>query len=173
MKLSFLALEGETILDEAKAFTYGHLKDMKGIIDSNLKSLVEHALELPLHWRMLRLEAKWYINIYERMENMNPLLLEPAKLNFNMVQALYQGQVRKMSRWWKDLGLGPKLGFARDRLIECFVWTIRYIFYPQFEQCREVLTKVNKFITTIDDVYDVYGSLDELERYLQRPLIGR
>ncbi|XP_058071041.1 alpha-terpineol synthase, chloroplastic-like [Magnolia sinica] len=162
---SYLALEGETALDEAQAFTYRHLKDLKGNIDSNLKSLVEHALEHPLHWRMLRLEASWYIDTYERMEDMNPLLLELAKLDFNIVQTVYQGQIRKMSRWWTDLGLGQKLGFARDRLMECYVWTIGVKFEPQFEQCRDVLTKINQLITTIDDVYNVYGSLEELELF--------
>nr|B3TPQ7.1 RecName: Full=Alpha-terpineol synthase, chloroplastic; Short=Mg17; Flags: Precursor [Magnolia grandiflora]ACC66282.1 alpha-terpineol synthase [Magnolia grandiflora] len=162
---SYLALEGETTLDEAKAFTYRHLRGLKGNIDSNLKGLVEHALELPLHWRVLRLEARWYIDTYERMEDMNPLLLELAKLDFNIVQNVYQGQVRKMSGWWKDLGLGQKLGFARDRLMEGFLWTIGVKFEPQFAQCREVLTKINQLITTIDDVYDVYGSLEELELF--------
>ncbi|XP_058071038.1 alpha-terpineol synthase, chloroplastic-like [Magnolia sinica] len=162
---SYLALDGETTLDEAKAFTYKHLKGLKGNIDSNLKNLVEHALELPLHWRMLRLEARWYIDTYERMEDMNPLLLELAKLDFNVMQTVYHGELRKMSRWWKDLGLGLKLGFARDRLMECFVWSIGVKFEPQFEQCRKDLTKLGQLITTIDDVYDVYGSLEELKLF--------
>lgn len=66
-------------------------------------------------------------------------------------------------RWWRDLGLAERLKFSRDRLVECFFWTTGVIFDPQFERCREVLTKVNQLITTIDDVYDVYGSLEELE----------
>lgn len=68
-------------------------------------------------------------------------------------------------RWWRDLGLGERLEFSRDRLVECFLWTTGVISDPQFERCREVLTKVNQLITTIDDVYDVYGSLEELELF--------
>ena len=48
--------------------------------------------------------------------------------------------------------------------MENFLWTVGVIFEPQFGYCR-MLTKVNSLITTIDDVYDVYGTLDELELF--------
>jgi len=54
------------------------------------------------------------------------------------------------------------LSFARDRLVENFVWTVGTNFKPDFDYFRKVLTKVNSFITIIDDVYDVYGTLEEL-----------
>ncbi|KAF8409382.1 hypothetical protein HHK36_005457 [Tetracentron sinense] len=118
---SYLSLEGEFILDEAREFTSRHLKEIKENIDLNLAKQVSHALELPLHWRMLR--------------------------------------------WWTDLGLGKKLDFARDRLMENFLWTLGMIFEPQFGYCRRMSMKVNALITVIDDVYDVYGTLDELELF--------
>ena len=57
------------------------------------------------------------------------------------------------------------MSFARDRLMENFYWTVGITFQPQFGYCRRMLTKVNALITTIDDVYDVYGTLDELELF--------
>jgi len=49
--------------------------------------------------------------------------------------------------------------------MECFFWTVGMAYEPQFSNLRRGLTKVTALVTTIDDVYDVYGSLDELELF--------
>ena len=49
--------------------------------------------------------------------------------------------------------------------MENFLWTVGVIFEPQYGYCRRMLTKVNTLITIIDDVYDVYGTMDELELF--------
>ncbi|XP_058071180.1 alpha-terpineol synthase, chloroplastic-like [Magnolia sinica] len=54
---SHLALKGEATLDEVKASTSRYLKGLTQAINPNLGRLVQHALELPLHRRMPRLEA--------------------------------------------------------------------------------------------------------------------
>ncbi|XP_058215794.1 terpene synthase 10-like isoform X1 [Rhododendron vialii] len=162
---SFLSFRGESILEEARNFATKNLEQhhKRKDSDQDLASLVSHALELPLHWRMPRLEARWFIDLCERRPNMNPTLLQLAKLDFNMVQATHQEDLKHMSRWWSKTGLAKKLGFARDRLMENFLWTIGLNFKPQFSNLRRNITIVNALITTIDDVYDVYGTLDELE----------
>ncbi|KAF2284339.1 hypothetical protein GH714_020813 [Hevea brasiliensis] len=163
---SFLSEEGESILQFARDFTTTSLKKyVEQSEDQNLSMIISHALELPLHWRMLRLESRWYIDVYERKQGMNPLLLELAKLDFNSVQATHQDDLKYASRWWRNTGLGEKLSFARDRIVENFLWTIGETFEPQFSYCRRMSTKVNSLLTTIDDIYDVYGTLDELELF--------
>ncbi|XP_041011484.1 myrcene synthase, chloroplastic-like, partial [Juglans microcarpa x Juglans regia] len=160
---SLLLIEGESIMEEARNFATKHLKEyVNQSNDQNLCARVNHALELPLHWRMPRLEARWFIDVY-RSGKMNSILLELAELDSNMVQTVHQDILKEGSRWWRHTGLGD-LSFARDRLMENFLWTVGVSFQPGLGYNRRVLTKVNALITTIDDhVYDVYGTLDELE----------
>ncbi|KAK9014942.1 hypothetical protein V6N11_006077 [Hibiscus sabdariffa] len=166
---SYLSVEEEGILDTAKEFTAQQLEHhlQQNKLDEHLRILVEHALELPLHWRVSRLEARWFIDLYEKREERNPVLLELAKLDFNIVQAVHQDDLRHASKWWRDTALGEKLSFARDRLMESFLMSMEYTVDPQFGNIRTTLTKVNALITSIDDVYDVYGTLDELELFTQ------
>ncbi|MBA0766866.1 hypothetical protein Gotri_015865 [Gossypium trilobum] len=166
---SHLSMEDEGILDTARHFAakqlQQYLKQKK--LDEYVRMLMEHALELPLHWRVSRLEARWFIDVYEKREKRNPILLELAKLDFNIVQAVYQDDLIYASKWWRDIGLGEKLPFARDMLMENFLWTVGIAFDPHFGNLRRTLTKVIALITSIDDVYDVYGTLDELELFTQ------
>ncbi|KAG5551785.1 hypothetical protein RHGRI_010014 [Rhododendron griersonianum] len=163
---SYLSFEGENLMEEAKIFTNKHLKGIKEkIVDKDLVEQIDHALEMPLHHRMSRLEARWYTEAYGKRNDANHLLLEMAKLDFNMVQSLLQGELKEMSRWWEDIGLVKKLSFTRDRVMECFFWSVGMVFEPKFSDCRKSSTKLISLINTIDDIYDVYGYLDELQLF--------
>lgn len=63
------------------------------------------------------------------------------------------------------MGIAKKLNFARDRLVECFLTNIGICWEPRYERCRVWLTKILSFALVIDDIYDVYGSLEELELF--------
>ncbi|XP_017640902.1 terpene synthase 10-like [Gossypium arboreum] len=164
---SYLLLEGETMLENARELVSKLLKQyLKENNDHQyLWTLVDHALELPLHWRMPRLEARWFIEAYEKNKDRNPIVLELAILDYNIVQSMHQEDLRNVSTWWKELGIGQRFSFARDRLMENFLWGAGMIIAPQDGKSRIILTKVNALITVIDDVYDVYGTLDELELF--------
>jgi len=66
---SYLAFEGENLLEEALAFTRMHLKDLKGDVSKSMAEQISHTLEVPLHRGMLRLEARWYIEAYNKRED--------------------------------------------------------------------------------------------------------
>nr|WHL34558.1 terpene synthase 2 [Aquilegia viridiflora] len=158
---SYLGLEGEDFMDEVKAFTTKHLKELKENINPTLAMKVTHSLELPLHWRTSRLESRWYIDTYEHEDNMVQVLLDLAKLDYNIVQATHQSEVGRLTRWWKDLGL-YEMDFFRDRILEHYFWSLGMVPEEQFGRFRVGLAQVTTLITVIDDIYDVYGSLDEL-----------
>ncbi|KAF3772782.1 Stemar-13-ene synthase [Nymphaea thermarum] len=165
---SHLRFEGEDILKEAMDFTTHHLREGRtksNNSDCTLAIQIAHALEIPLSRRMLRSEARNYIDLYERMPGHHSCLLKLAKLDFNNVQSLYQAEVKEMLRWWKELQLAKNLKFTRDRLMDNYLWAVGSIFNPPFSVCRKGLTKIACLIATIDDVYDVYGTLDELELF--------
>jgi isoprene synthase len=96
---SFLSYEGEKILDEAMAFTSFHLRDFGEDKKSNYFSQqVNYALEIPLHRRIQRLEARWFIDSYQKRKDANKILLETAKLDFNILQSTLQKDLQEMSR---------------------------------------------------------------------------
>ncbi|MCL7027342.1 hypothetical protein MKW94_016227 [Papaver nudicaule] len=163
-----LLLEGESILSEAILFTKRHLSDNGSNVDSinvNLAKQVSRSLEMPLHWKVQRSEVRLFIEAYESQREMNPLLLELAKLSFNMAQAQHEMELRHISSWWKSRGITKKLDFSRDRLVECFLSNVWCCWEPRYERCREWLTKILSFALVVDDIYDVYGSLEELELF--------
>ncbi|KAI3496880.1 hypothetical protein L1887_39258 [Cichorium endivia] len=163
---SYYSVEDESILDDVREYTRKYLKEsLENMVDQNLSSLISHALAFPLHWRVPRMEAKWFIEAYERRSGSNSTLIELAKLDFNTVQAIHQEDLKYASRWWKET-CWEKFDFARDHLVESFMWSIGENHMPHF-QGRRTLTKIFAMITTIDDVYDVYGTLQELEQFTE------
>jgi len=96
---SYHLVKEETILEKARDFTLKYLREYVKKNKSGVMShRVSHALEFPLHWRMPRWEALWFINAYERIPNMRPSLLQLAKLDFNVVQTIHQEELKYASR---------------------------------------------------------------------------
>ncbi|KAG6691933.1 hypothetical protein I3843_10G084600, partial [Carya illinoinensis] len=67
-----------------------------------------------------------------------------------------------IGRWWKDLDFETKLPFARDGIVEGFFWVVAVYFGPQYSLARKILTKVFAMTSIIDDIYDAYGTLEEI-----------
>lgn len=67
------------------------------------------------------------------------------------------------SRWWKNLDVETKLPYARDRIVELYFLTMGVYYEPQYALGRRILTKAIAFASLIDDTYDAYGTIEELE----------
>ncbi|PSS16245.1 (-)-germacrene D synthase [Actinidia chinensis var. chinensis] len=157
-----LRVRGEEILDEALSFTTTHLESMVPNLSNPVAEHAIHALNQPIHKGLTRLDARQYISFYEQDDSHNKDLLNFAKLDFNLLQKLHQRELCEITRWWKDLDFAKKLPFARDRLVESYFWVLGVYFEPQYWLARRILTKVIAMSSVIDDIYDVYGTLEEL-----------
>ncbi|KAI3687969.1 hypothetical protein L1987_81674 [Smallanthus sonchifolius] len=115
---SYHSIEDESILDDARDFTTKYLKDNQDKM------------------------------VYEKRSDMNPTLLEFAKLDFNMVQAVHIEDFKHVSS-----------------LVSSFLWAIGLGYQPHYSLGRDSLAKAVAMITSTDDIYDENGTLDELEKF--------
>ncbi|MED6149341.1 hypothetical protein PIB30_061406, partial [Stylosanthes scabra] len=92
---SFHLVEEETILEDAKKYSSKILKEyVKKNDGSYISLLINHSLKYPLHWRVTRWDIPWFINTYEKSENLIPTFLQFAKLDFNIVQSIHQEELK-------------------------------------------------------------------------------
>ncbi|XP_031116633.1 (-)-germacrene D synthase-like [Ipomoea triloba] len=164
---SHLRVHGEQILEEALTFTTSHLESMLGLphLSNPLRSQVSEALKQPIRRRLTRLDAQKFISSYEPNGTQDALLLKFAKLDFNLLQKQHQRELGSLTRWWKGLDVPNKLPFARDRLVECYFWTLGTYFEPKYQLARKFILKIISLTSIIDDIYDVYGTSDELKLF--------
>nr|E3W208.1 RecName: Full=Sesquiterpene synthase; Short=SspiSesquiTPS [Santalum spicatum]ADO87006.1 sesquiterpene synthase [Santalum spicatum] len=170
-----LSVNGEEMLDDALEFTKTHLELVVSHLNYPLAEQVRHALYQPQHKGLPRLEAVYFFRIYEAYDSHNEALLKLAKLDFNLLQSLHMKELSHMAKWWKSLDFATKFPFARDRLVEGYFWILGVYFEPQYSLARKIIIKVFTMISTIDDIYDAYGTLDELKLFtkaIQRWDIG-
>ncbi|KAK8299270.1 hypothetical protein V6Z12_D05G311200, partial [Gossypium hirsutum] len=160
---SSMAIQGEKILEEAKAFSSENLKNIIGKLEKVEAKQVQRSLEVPLYWRMERIEARNFIDSYATDDSNSSVLLDLAKLDYNLIQSVYQQELKQLAEWWRELNFKEKLSFSRDRLMEIYFWATGLSFEPQYAKCRICFTKYACLATVVDDIYDIYGSLEELE----------
>jgi hypothetical protein len=66
-------------------------------------------------------------------------------------------------RWWEDMQIGSKLPFARDRIVECFLWILGVYYEPCHSRARIILTMVIAIVTLLDDIFDSFATPQECE----------
>ncbi|OIW05962.1 hypothetical protein TanjilG_11649 [Lupinus angustifolius] len=164
---SHFRIHGEDILDEVLAFTSSHLKLMSNKLSPSLSAKVNNSLNRPLCKNLNRLMARHYISAYEEELFHDETLLLFAKLDFNMLQKQHQKELGNISKWWKDLDFASKLPFARNRIVEVYFWMTGLCYEPQYSLGRRLMTKVIALTSVIDDIYDVYGTFEELQLFTE------
>ncbi|KAK4711354.1 hypothetical protein R3W88_005867 [Solanum pinnatisectum] len=142
---SHLSIDGDKLLNNIRLLSTKNLK--------NLSLDVDRFTSNPLAWRV-----RWYdvrthiINTTQNSNNTNPMLLKLAKLNFNIIQATHQKDLKDVIRVYKG------------QEVESFFFAVGIASEPEHGSMRKWLTKVIQLILIIDDVYDIYGTLADVQQ---------
>ncbi|VYS49681.1 unnamed protein product [Arabidopsis thaliana] len=65
-------------------------------------------------------------------------------------------------RWWTELGLEKDVEKARSQPLKWHTWSMKILQDPTLTEQRLDLTKPISLVYVIDDIFDVYGELEEL-----------
>ncbi|KAI4299246.1 hypothetical protein L6164_032723 [Bauhinia variegata] len=160
---SHLGIAGEEILEEAQQFSEKVLKGKMANLDPDKAKLVRSTLEQPFHKSLAMFTARNFIGDYHGTNECSPALQGLAKINFNLVQSLLRNEILQISKWWTELGLANQLEYARNQPLKWYICSLACLNTdPSLSEQRVELTKPISFIYLLDDIFDVYGKLDDL-----------
>nr|AFJ73570.1 2-methyl-3-buten-2-ol synthase [Pinus pseudostrobus var. estevezii] len=170
-RASQIAFPGEKVMEEAEVFSTIYLKEaILKLPVCGLSREISYVLEYGWHINLPRLEARNYIDVFGQdpiylTPNMKTQkLLELAKLEFNMFHSLQQQELKLLSRWWKDSGFS-QMTFPRHRHVEYYTLASCIDSEPQHSSFRLGFAKIFHLATVLDDIYDTFGTMDELELF--------
>lgn len=168
-RASLIAFPGEKIMEEAEIFSTMFLKDaLQKIPPSGLSQEIEYLLEFGWHTNLPRMETRMYIDVFgehttfETPYLIRQKLLELAKLEFNIFHSLVKRELQSLTRWWKDYGF-PQITFSRHRHVEYYTLAACIANDPKHSAFRLGFGKICHMITVLDDIYDTFGTVEELE----------
>ncbi|KAL0824510.1 hypothetical protein Bca101_048187 [Brassica carinata] len=127
-------IPGEDILDEALAFSNSQLEEISSRSSPHLAIPIKKALKHPFHKGISRIETRQYISYYEAEE-----------------------------KWHKEMEFESKITYTRHIVAEAYLWALGTYFEPEYSQARVALAIIVILYTALDDVYDAYGTKEELE----------
>ncbi|KAH0896721.1 hypothetical protein HID58_046289 [Brassica napus] len=156
-------IPGEDILDEALAFSNSQLEEISSRSSPHLAIPIKKALKHPFHKGISRIETRQYISYYEAEEKCDATLLEFAKIDFNLLQMLHRQELACVTRWHKEMEFESKITYTRHIVAEAYLWALGTYFEPEYSQARVALAIIVILYTALDDVYDAYGTKEELE----------
>lgn len=74
-------------------------------------------------------------------------------------------------RWWKDLYAEVELSFARNRIVQLYLWAYTAYCEQEYSYARIILVKWLGIVTMMDDINDTRATLEEsreLNKAIQR-----
>jgi (S)-beta-macrocarpene synthase len=92
---AYLRTRDEEVLDQAIPYTTRRLQEALPHLESPLVMEVSSFLDIPLFKKVGIIEARNYIPIYEKEYTRNEVVLEFAKLNFNLQQLVFCQEIKE------------------------------------------------------------------------------
>nr|QWQ79344.1 TPS67 [Juglans sigillata] len=166
---SQVSIPGEVTLDEARDFSEQVLLNAKvKYLDNNQVRAVENCLANPCHKSLARFMAKSFLNSFQCTSGglMNDLH-QLAKMDFNMTQSMHHKEIDVVLKWWRDTGLAKELKFTRDQPLKWYICSMVCLVHPEMSDDRVELAKPISLIYIIDDIFDLYGTLEELTLFTE------
>ncbi|KAL8063598.1 hypothetical protein ABFX02_01G036800 [Erythranthe guttata] len=171
-RASQVLFPGETILEEAKQFSYNFLKQRlhknelldKWLISKHLPSEIKCGLEIPWYASLPRLETRFYIENYGaddiwigkslyRMPEINEeRYLELGKLDYNRCQAQHQMEWNHMQQWYEHSNL-EEFGVSKKELLLAFFVASSSIFETERYGERIAWVKTNILSNILSNHY--------------------
>ncbi|XP_010533843.1 PREDICTED: S-(+)-linalool synthase, chloroplastic-like [Tarenaya hassleriana] len=166
---SQLSTEGEKTLEDGRDFAVNQLTKLCSAEESHRGRVIMNVLNQPSHKSLSRLTVNRFISMTsDDGENkwLQPLL-QVAKIDFDMLKALHQDEISKTLKWWRELSLTKELKKARDQPLKWYTWSMAVLQDPGLSEIRLDLVKPISFVYIIDDIFDIYGGIDELTIFTQ------
>ncbi|GLJ34131.1 hypothetical protein SUGI_0686020 [Cryptomeria japonica] len=178
-----ISFPGETIMEQAKSFASRYLEqtlaESHNIREkSQLLTEVEYFKNTSWRSRNPRWEAWNSIQIFRRdidswmsIEGVYRMsneicknILEAAILDFNILQAQHQNELKIISKWWTESSV-KEFNFFRHRHVEYYLGYACGLYEFEFSLTRVGYAKLGVMVTLIDDIFDTYGTIDELVHF--------
>ncbi|MED6217860.1 hypothetical protein PIB30_021501 [Stylosanthes scabra] len=160
-----LRVHGEDILEEAHEFAYNKLKSITNQLSPSLADQINQSLLQPLHKAIPRMMARSYMSFYEEDRQSSSKLF--AKLDFNMLQKQHEKEIAIAIKWWEKSEFARKFSYARQRMVELYFWPFSMNSEPKYSSFRRMMAKLMQWMSVIDDTFDAYGTIEELELFTQ------
>ncbi|GJN09738.1 hypothetical protein PR202_ga27769 [Eleusine coracana subsp. coracana] len=134
-----MRITGEDLLDDIITLNKSRLQYLA---ETNLETdhveEVRVTLETPRFRRVERVEARRFISAYEKTVAHDDTILDFAKLDYNIVQALYCQELKQLTIWWKDFKSRTDMRFARDRMVEMYFWMMGLVSEPFYSREQDL-----------------------------------
>ncbi|KAL1336095.1 hypothetical protein HN51_030494 [Arachis hypogaea] len=120
------------------------------------------SLQQPLHHNLPRFMDKTILLRNFKPNKESVCFVELAEINSCIVRLMNQHEALQVSKWWKGEAMSKEPKFGGYEALKWYMWSMACFTDPSFSEQRIELTKCISLVYLIDDIFDVYGTLDQL-----------